>query len=139
MNTSSITVSVPQWCSQSCVCSYNTARAYCNRRQMKRSRINCIACSYFAAVHAMPETSPYIPDNDTFKWGDLSTLPFNIHYPKNHFKAANVAVLYGTLSKRFVNVTLNNCFHIQHVIDPLSTFSSKVNVNIFIFLVIYET
>ena len=87
----------------------------------------------------MLETSPYIPNNETFKWGDLSTLPFHIHYPKNHFKAAgNVAVLYGTLSKRFVNVTLNNCFYIQQVIDPLSTFSSKVNVNLF-FLVICET
>ena len=83
----------------------------------------------------MHDTSPYIPDNGTFKWGDLSTVPFSIHYPKNHFKAGNVAVLYGTLSKRFVNVTLNNCFYIQQVIYPLSKFSSKVNVTLFIFLV----
>ena len=62
-----------------------------------------VALSYLASVHWINKTSPYIPHNETFKWGDLSTLPFRIHYPKTLFKPGSVTVLYCYLSKRFVS------------------------------------
>ena len=63
-----------------------------------------VACSYFAAVHLKNETSLHTPDNDPSQWGDLSTLPFIINYPKTAFKAEKVAVRYAFLTERFVCV-----------------------------------